>query len=108
MENLEKGPLRDYTPCNYKEVEKVTRAIAVVHTELILIHPFRDGNGRVGRLLSLLMALQAKLPPLDFSAIKGQKKQAYFTAVQAGMDRDYGPMEKIFKEVMDRTLRTRG
>ena len=102
MENLEKGPLREYTPCNHMEVEKVIRAMAVVHTELILIHPFRDGNGRVGRRLSFLMALQAKLPPLDFSGIRGQKKREYFAAVQAEMDRDYGPMEKTFREVIDR------
>jgi cell filamentation protein len=106
MENFEKGPLREYTPCNFKEVEQVIRAIAVVHTEMILIHPFRDGNGRVARLLSLLMALQAKLPPLDFSAITGGRKQEYFAAVQAGMDRNYGPMEKIFRDVIDRALRT--
>ena len=106
MEDLERGPLREYTPCNFREIEKAIKAITVVHTELILIHPFRDGNGRVARLLSFLMALQAKLPPLDFSAIKGRKKQAYFAAVQAGMDRNYGPMEKIFREVIDRALRT--
>ena len=103
MEDFEKGPLHEYSPCNFRELEKVVRAIAVVHTELILIHPFRDGNGRVGRLLSFLIALQAKLPPLDFTEIKGQKKEEYFTAVQAGMDRNYGPMEKIFMEVIDRT-----
>ena len=49
------------------------------------------------------MALQAKLPPLDFTEIKGQKKQEYFAAVQAGMDRNYGPMEKIFRDVIART-----
>ncbi len=103
MEDFENSFLSEYTPCNFKEVGKITRAIAVVHTELILIHPFRDGNGRVGRLLSFLMALQAKFPPLDFTAIKGKKKQEYFAAVQAGMDRNYRPMEKIFREVIDRT-----
>jgi cell filamentation protein len=108
MEDFEKGPLHEYSPCNLRKVEKVVRAIAVVHTELILIHPFRDGNGRVGRLLSFLMALQAKLPPLDFTEIKGRKKREYFVAVQAGMDRNYEPMEKIFREVIDRTLWGRG
>ena len=49
------------------------------------------------------MALQAKFPPLDFTAIKWKKKQEYFAAVQAGMDRNYGPMEKIFREVIDRS-----
>jgi cell filamentation protein len=49
------------------------------------------------------MALQAKLPPLDFTGIKGKRKQEYFAAIQAGMDRNYGPMETIFSEVIDRT-----
>ncbi len=108
MEDFEKSFLEKYTPCNFKEPGKVISAIAIVHTELILIHPFRDGNGRVARLLSFLMALQAKLPPLDFSEVKGKKKQEYFGAVQAGMDRNYAPMEKLFKEVIDRTHQTRG
>jgi cell filamentation protein len=103
MEDFEKSSLYEYTPGNFKEAGKIIRAIAVVHTELILIHPFRDGNGRVGRVLSFLMALQANLPPLDFTEIKGQKKQEYFAAIQAGMDKNYGPMEKIFWEVIDRT-----
>jgi len=48
--------------------EEVIKALAVVHTELVLIHPFRaEGNGRVARMLATLMALQAGLPPLDFS-----------------------------------------
>ncbi len=106
MEDFEKRFLHEYTPCNFKSPDKFTRALAVVHVELILIHPFRDGNGRVGRLLAFLMALQAKLPPLDFSGIKGKKRQEYFEAVQAGMDRNYGPMEEIFREVIDRTLKT--
>ena len=33
-----------------------------------LIHPFREGNGRVGRLLLNVMACQAGIGPLDDSA----------------------------------------
>jgi cell filamentation protein len=40
--------------------------------------------------------------------LKGRRKQEYFNAVQFGIDRDYGPMEKIFDEVIARTLRLRG
>lgn len=77
----------------------------VVHPELMLIHPFREGNGRVGRFLAILMALQAGLPPLDFHGIKGRTRLEYFAAVQAGLDRDYRPMEKIMSGVIRRTLR---
>lgn len=107
MGEFEKGPLHQFTPCRLPSRQEVVRAIAVVHTELMLIHPFREGNGRVGRVLAILMVLQAGLPPLDFGSITGRKRQEYFAAVRAGMDRDYEPMEKIFSDVIRRTLRAR-
>ncbi|WP_059757507.1 Fic family protein [Thiobacillus denitrificans] len=67
---------------------------------MVLIHPFREGNGRVSRLLSTLMALQAGLPLLNFGVIKGKQREAYFAAVQAGMDRNYEPMREIFRRVV--------
>jgi len=51
------------------------------------------------------MATQVGLPPLDFGDLKGDKKQNYFRAVQAGMDYNYGPLEEIFTGVIKRTLR---
>jgi cell filamentation protein len=50
------------------------------------------------------MALQAGLPPLDFSELQGDKREEYFAAVRAGMDRDYTAMAKIFAGVINRTL----
>lgn len=80
------------------------RALAEAHAELVLIHPFREGNGRVSRVLSTLMALQAGLPFFDFSLIAGEKKESYFAAVRAGLDRNYRPMERIFAEVIERSV----
>lgn len=84
--------------------DEVVRALAETHVELVLIHPFRDGNGRVARVLSTLMALQAGFPLLDFSTIAGEKKGGYFAAVQAGLDRNYHQMERIFTEVIERSV----
>ena len=108
MCEFEKGHLRTYTPCYYYGLQKAAKALAVVHTELVLIHPFREGNGRTARLLADLMAAQAGLPPLDYGGITGKKKKEYFAAIQAGLDKDYTPMEKIFASVIRRTLRIRG
>ena len=82
--------------------------MAVVHTELLIIHPFREGNGRSARLLAVLMALQAGLPPLDFSEFEDERKEEYFRAVRKGMAKDYLPMEKIFSEVISLTLQPYG
>jgi cell filamentation protein len=106
MQDLERGPLREYTPCSFDTIAAQATALAIVHTELILIHPFRDGNGRCARLLAMLMGLQAGLPALDFGGIRGAKKREYIAAVHAGLSRDYNPMTKIFREVIARTLRS--
>lgn len=104
MWQFENDQLARLTPCRFKMIEEVAAALAEVHVELVLIHPFREGNGRIARLLSVLMALQAGLPPLDFSELQGTKREEYFAAVRAGMDRDYRPMERIFSGVIERTL----
>jgi len=104
MQSFERDYLVKYTPCIFKEQKDIVRAIAEVHVEFILIHPFREGNGRLGRLLATLMALQAGLPPLDFSIVKGRKKQEYFSAVQEGLNKNYLSMEVVFKKVLEITL----
>jgi cell filamentation protein len=108
MGDFERKLLAKYTPCAHAPVDETAKVLAVVHTELVLIHPFREGNGRTARMFAVLMALQAGLPLLDFSGIRGIKKAEYFSAVQAGMDRDYGPMTKVFSDVIRKTLRTHG
>ncbi len=105
MQDFERGPLREYTPCSFDTTAAQATALAIVHTELILIHPFRDGNGRCARLLAMLMGLQAGLPALDFGGIRGAKKREYIAAVHAGLSCDYDPMTKIFRQVIVRTLK---
>ena len=106
MDQFERDQLAKYTPCNYSDRNKIVKALAEVHTELVLIHPFREGNGRCSRILAIIMALQAGLPILDFSIISGPKKKDYFTAVQIGLGRDYQPMEKLFEEIIEASIQT--
>lgn len=105
MQAFAKGPLTTFTPCRFAGIEKQSHALAVVHTELILIHPFREGNGRCARLLAVLMGLQAGLPVLDFGGIRGDEKRRYIGAVHAGLDQNYAPMTLIFRRVIERTVR---
>ena len=106
MQEFEKKTLAKYTPCTFSTDEEIITALAVVHVELMLIHPFREGNGRAGRLLAVMMAFQAGLPGLDFSGICGKKRKEYFDAVKAGLDYDYESMKRVFRSVLSRTRRT--
>lgn len=74
-------------------------AIAIVHIEFILVHPFREGNGRLSRLLASVMALQANKPELDFSVLD-QNREDYFAAIQAGLDCNYKPLMVLLKQVL--------
>ena len=103
MVAIGKGVLSRHTPCGRASDVTVARSLAEVHAELILIHPFRDGNGRLARLLTLLMAVQAGLPSLRFSSLAGRGKQTYVEAIQIAMSRDYAPLEKLFASAIERT-----
>jgi Fic family protein len=49
-------------------VGEVIKAALYLHAELIRIHPFRDGNGRIGRLLMTFILAKFDIPPLVIEA----------------------------------------
>lgn len=100
MADLEGGALRRHTPCAAGSDGQVARALAETHAELMLIHPFRDGNGRLGRLLATLMALQAGLPVLDFRPMYDKGTVAYIAGIHAALNSDYRPMQAVFSKVI--------
>ena len=53
---------------------------AVVHNQFEIIHPFKDGNGRVGRLILNNILLKHDLPPLN---IELKNRSQYYAALQA-------------------------
>jgi cell filamentation protein len=57
MAEFEQKILARHTPCRGDD-ENVAESLAIVHVELVLVHPFREGNGRLARLLAMLMGLK--------------------------------------------------
>ena len=103
LNQFERDVLQRYTPCMFADRADVVHVLTETHVELVLIHPFRDGNGRLARVLSTLMALQAGLPLLDFSLMAGTGKTAYIAAIQAGLDKHYAPMERLFGKFIEQS-----
>ncbi len=73
----------------------VTR-LARVHAAFEKIHPFSDGNGRVGRLLMLAQALRSGIvPPL----VVKEKRRAYYKYLEMAQTKEeFGPLEFFVAE----------
>ena len=64
----------------YNEKENVTiEDVIALHAEFELIHPFQDGNGRVGRLIVLKECLRHNLIPF---IIEDSKKNYYYRGLK--------------------------
>lgn len=79
---------------------------AVVHNQFENIHPFKDGNGRVGRLLLNNILLKHNLSPLN---IEMRNRSEYYAALLAYendqnirptlelMLKEYGALRKMLR-----------
>lgn len=100
LREFDRDCLAGFTPCHGLMGHQVlAESIAVTHVELILIHPFREGNGRLSRLLADVMAVQAGHEPLDYSSWDADKA-AYIAAIHAGLSRDYRPMQILVSRAL--------
>jgi Fic family protein len=71
----------------------VVRA-AMAHLNVVSVHPFRDGNGRVARIVqSLVLAREGMVSP-EFSSIEeflGRNTPAYYAALREAQGGSYQP-----------------
>lgn len=86
------------TPYLSVDDEEVFGFVAEVMSELLALHPFREGNGRTAFIVGNLLLLQNDLVPLDVYD-RRQDEARYFAACDAGRIRkDYGPFAKLVAE----------
>lgn len=101
--NFEKEFLSQYQNLNNLPHEHLVSFLAKSHVEFILIHPFREGNGRISRLLIDVMATQAGYHPLDYS-LWDKHRDFYFRAIQAGVSGDYQHIERLIRDILPNQL----
>lgn len=68
-----------------KKTDDIIALSANVHSKFEQIHPFSDGNGRVGRLLINAMLLENNLAP---AIIRQEQKQLYYTYLYKAQTKD--------------------
>ena len=100
LAEFERTCLARWTPCHGMGFDALVEAIAITHVEFILIHPFREGNGRLSRLLADVMAVQSGRGPLDYSTWNADKP-AYIQAIHQGVQMEYAPMKRLVAQALN-------
>lgn len=78
-------------------------ALAAVHAEFERIHPFLDGNGRAGRLVTNLLLIRLGYPP---AIIRKAERARYLQNLRRADAGDPGPLgEFLARAVMDTLMR---
>ncbi|WP_430809311.1 MULTISPECIES: Fic/DOC family protein [unclassified Carboxylicivirga] len=86
-------------PHYYPDKEALIKDIARVHAELLFIHPFREANGRVARILANMMAVKQGFDFLGFYKITQRQFKHYIVAVQSAAEQNYEPMTQIIRSI---------
>jgi Fic family protein len=78
--------LLQYQAEGVAEISIVVR-MAVAHAQFEAIHPFRDGNGRVGRLLLPVMLAAENYPPVYLAGYLKSNQRSYYDTLLAAQTR---------------------
>ncbi|MDP3722961.1 MAG: Fic family protein [Candidatus Omnitrophota bacterium] len=74
--------------------------VATFHADFELIHPFGDGNGRVGRLVMLMQLLRRHYPPV---VVETSRKAEYYEVLEYAQRRSIDPFVVFLVDEMERT-----
>ena len=81
MQDLERNALQ-YAPLEDETTSlHIVVQMAIVHAQFETIHPYKDGNGRTGRLLLPLILAAEHHPPLYLSGTLLRNRQGYYAAL---------------------------
>lgn len=103
MQELE-GQMLRYQPAEDEQFElNILAQLAIAHAQFETIHPYKDGNGRTGRLLMPLILAAEGYPPLYLSGALLRSKDAYYDALnQVQVKGNWAPwMDMVSKAVVE-------
>lgn len=62
------------------------------------VHPFKDFNGRVGRILLSALLFKLKLPPAETAAVHPEGRKSYLNALHEADNGDLSSLKTIWIE----------
>ena len=82
----------------------VVELLAWFQHQFVWIHPFQDYNGRIARMLTLLILLNLGLPPIEIKAETGTDRKRYLKAMYAADEGNYANLETLIRKALSESL----
>ncbi len=79
----------------YKSIDEISLSIAEVLSDFLFIHPFREGNGRVSRLIGDIILAKNGYPMIGLDL---KSSDNYIAKVHEGYAKNYEPLAQLLKE----------
>lgn len=93
--------LKEITSKKYEDIDEIIKDLAKLTCDFLFIHPFREGNGRLSRLICDIILAKNGFPMIG---LKLRKSDNYIQVVHRGYECNYKPMEKLIKSKIEEKL----
>jgi len=84
----------EITSTDYQDVDEITYKLSILISEFLFVHPFREGNGRLSRLLCDIILAKNGFPMIGLNLKNGDN---YIEKVHQGYEKNYIPMKELLK-----------
>ena len=99
-----KERLKYLNPKSDDFIGKVVELLVWFQHRFVWIHPFQDYNGRVARMLTILILVILNLPPIEIKADTGNDRRKYLEAIYAADDGDYSKLTILIERSLNESL----
>lgn len=86
-------------------IDELINLLAWAHHSFLWIHPFKDYNGRMARLLTNIILLNLDLPPIELKIETKNTRGKYIKALQDADNGDYLEISKLIGRAIEESVR---
>ena len=86
--------IKEVTKKSYEDIDSITQDLSKLLSDFLFIHPFREGNGRISRVLCDIILAKNDFPMIG---LKLKKEDNYIQRVHSGYECNYEPMKELLK-----------
>lgn len=89
---------------DHENMKVVVGLLAWFQHRFVQIHPFQDYNGRLARMMTILILLNIGLPPIEIKADTDVDRQKYLEAMYGADEGDYSKLELLIASALNESL----